>query len=193
MSCFAERDYVELFRSAFDPLWRFVRRRVTSADDADDITAEVFTVAWRRRAEWPPPAERRLWLFGVARNVLKTHQRSIYRQDRLTQRLIALGEVELGRLEPARGDDAVWVALAQLDPDDRDLLIMRAWDQLAVSEIARLLDCTANAASIRLTRARTALRVELARAGTTQDTEAEKDRGGGGHETSTRPRRETNR
>lgn len=82
VSCPAEQEYVELFRSAFDPLWRFVRRRVASADDADDVTAEIFAVAWRRRSHWPPPDERKLWLFGVARNILSTHKRSIYRQDR---------------------------------------------------------------------------------------------------------------
>ncbi len=54
----------------------------------------------------------------------------------------------------ATGSPELWAALARLSADDRDLLLMRAWDGLAVSDIAVLLDCTPNAASIRLTRAR---------------------------------------
>ncbi len=45
-------------------------------------------------------------------------------------------------------------ALDRLDPADRDLIVMQVWDGLAVLEIAALLGCTPNAASIRLHRAR---------------------------------------
>jgi len=193
VSCSSERDYLELFESSFDPLWRFIRRRVTAAEDADDVAAEVFTVAWRRRDEWPLADERRLWLYGVARNVLASHNRTNNRQLRLAGRLVELGEVEPGRPAPGMADDTLWRALARLEDADRDLLIMRAWDGLAIPEIASLLDCTANAASIRLTRARAKLRVELERLTEHDEEGTAKEGPGAGHEAGTRRSEETNR
>jgi RNA polymerase sigma-70 factor (ECF subfamily) len=52
-------------------------------------------------------------------------------------------------------------ALGSLTADDRDLLVMRAWDELTVTEMATLLDCSANAVSIRLNRARGRLATAL--------------------------------
>lgn len=152
----------ELVADAFDDVWRFVRRRVADAADADDVTAEVFATAWRRRESWPPEAERRLWLFGVARNTLANHHRSGRRREATVLRLVAQPRPDEGRDDPARRDDSVTRALAALPAAERDLLVMRAWDGLAVSEIATLLDITANAASQRLARARDRLAAELA-------------------------------
>ncbi len=193
MSCSSERDYQELFGSNFESLWRFVRRRVAVAEDADDVTAEVFTVAWRRRAEWPPPDERRLWLYGVARHVLAGHHRTNTRQRRLAGRLVDVGQVEPSSPEPTLADDTLWRALARLDHTDRDLLIMRAWDGLAIPEIASLLECTTNAASIRLTRARAKLRVELEALAEDDDPTNAKERTGAGHDLGTRRSEEPNR
>jgi RNA polymerase sigma-70 factor (ECF subfamily) len=57
----------------------------------------------------------------------------------------------------------VWRALSALTGEDRELLIMRAWDEMSVTEIALLLDCTPNAVSSRLHKARRRLTVELQR------------------------------
>lgn len=166
-------SFAGLFESSFDEVWRFVRRRVESTADADDVSGEVFAVAWRRRSELPPDEEQRLWLFGVARNVLRNHQRSLFRQRRVSAKLArAIGPDRAGRAELTERDDALWVALSRLAEAERDLLLMRAWDCLSVGEIATLLDCTPNAASVRLSKARARLRHEL----------AEKDSGTGGHE-----------
>ena len=52
-------------------------------------------------------------------------------------------------------------ALARLRPDDAELLRLWAWEQLTPAEIATVLDITANAASIRLHRARAKLKDQL--------------------------------
>lgn len=171
--------FAELFDTTFADMWRYVRRRVGSTSDADDVTAEVYAVAWRRKDELPPPDERRLWLFGVARNVVRNHHRSIFRRERLAHRLSAVAEAET--VEPIERDDALWFALARLSPDDRDLLMMRAWEQLSIGDIASLLDCTPNAASLRLHKARGRLRTELT---AEADDGAAKERGSSGHGTS---------
>ena len=167
--------FSELFDANFSDVWNYLRRRVEVSADADDLSAEVFTVAWRRRSELPPTDEQRLWLFGVARNTLHNHQRSTVRRLRLVGRL---QEHENGNgdssVDPIERDDALWHALAALTEDDRDVLLMRAWDQLSVSDMAILLGCTPNAVSLRLHKARERLKNELDRI--TEATVSQKDR-----------------
>src|SRR5213075_274525 len=112
-------------------------RRVTRAEDAADIVADVFTVAWRRIDDVPDGREARLWLYGVARNVLSNHRRVRWRQDRLTDRL--RGELRLitPAVQPADDDlDAVRAALGRLSVDDRELLQLTAWEGLTPNEVA---------------------------------------------------------
>lgn len=156
------------FRTAYDQhlteIWRFVRRRCDGPDDADDVTADVFAVAWRRRQNLPPEDEVRLWLYGVARGILANQHRSVRRRRRLHLRAVdAAATGPSGAPDPA--DDpagsALWAALATLDADDRELLLLRSWDGLAVTELAVLLDRTPNAVSLRLRKARRRLATAL--------------------------------
>ena len=152
-----------------DPLRRFLARR-TDAATAEDVLAETLLVCWRRVAELPD--EPLPWAYGVARNCLRNAERSARRQERVAARLGA------EPVDPDAPEDlALHEALAGLRPDDAELLRLWAWEQLTPAEIATVLDITANAASIRLHRAREKLK-ELLR----------KDAAGSGHEESTEGR-----
>jgi RNA polymerase sigma factor (sigma-70 family) len=148
-----ESRYASLYEAHFADIWRFSRRRCGSSQDADDATAETFAVAWRRRDE-VPTEEARLWLFGVARRVLANHRRSTDRQDKVRARLAETVGLNVPDDGPGEPRGAVWEALAALSADDRDLLIMRAWDELSVGEMAVILGCSPNAVSLRLYKAR---------------------------------------
>lgn len=146
-----------LFELHLDPVWRFARRRCATGEDADDVVAETFAVAWRRRAVLPSADDVGLWLFGVARRVLANQRRTVERQGRLHLRLASLAATESSEAAPADASSAqrqLLDALNHLDAADRELLLLRAWDGMAVQDIARLLGCTPNAASIRLHKAR---------------------------------------
>jgi RNA polymerase sigma-70 factor, ECF subfamily len=136
-----------------EPLRRFLTRR-TDAATADDVLAETLLVCWRRVAELPE--EPLPWAYGVARNCLRNAERSARRQDRVAARLAA-EPVDPGPPE----DSALHEALARLRPDDAELLRLWAWEQLTPAEIATVLGITANAASIRLHRAREKLKDSL--------------------------------
>lgn len=146
-----EAQFSALFAAHFDDLWRFARRRCASGDAADDVVAQVFAVAWRRRADLPSSAER-LWLFGVARNVLANERRSGTRQQRLRTKLTAVS-ADLMADTPAV-EAPTLPPLDVLSADEREAVQLRYWDELSVSEIAELLECSANAVSLRLHRAR---------------------------------------
>ncbi|MEV7627899.1 sigma-70 family RNA polymerase sigma factor [Actinoplanes sp. NPDC089786] len=148
-----EEHFSALFAAQFPDVWRFARRRTTSETDADDITAETFAVAWRRRDDIPG-ADARLWLFGVARRILANHRREGVRRDRLHLRLVSIDRPPEAYEDAEPSPQGLWSALAALDEDDRELLLLRAWDSLGAGEIATLLDLTPAIVSSRLHKAR---------------------------------------
>ena len=154
-----EAAFESLLAANFDDVWSFVRRRTFNSSDADDVTSQVFATAWRRRHDMPTGDERRLWLFGVARLSLSNHRRSTRRQSNLHVRLVAT--TSEAPHDDESSDGILASALAALSIEDRDILMMRAWDDLAVTEIANLLGCTPNAASLRLHKARRRLELLL--------------------------------
>jgi RNA polymerase sigma factor (sigma-70 family) len=156
-----------LYESLYPSVYAFVLRRLVGpSDDASDITAEIFTIVWRQLDRLPAPPEDRLWIFGVARRVLGRHQRSLWRRSKLLRRLE--GEASLGRRIEDSSErtltdrELVQAAVARLKPSDRDVLSLVLWERLSHSEAAQVLGCSANAVGLRLHKARSRLRQELA-------------------------------
>jgi RNA polymerase sigma factor (sigma-70 family) len=134
-------------------------------DDAGDVVAETFLVAWRRLDDVPNGDAARLWLYGTARRVLANQQRARRRRERLSERIRA-DLVPEGQPAPADPDvDAASAAFARLRADERELLALVAWEGLDAGEIAQVYGCSRNAARIRVHRARRRFARELARFG----------------------------
>jgi len=156
-------DHAESFRALYachrDDVWRYLRRR-TEHDVAEDLTTEVFVVAWRRRPDLTTDALP--WLYGVARHVLANHRRGDGRAAALTEKAgrhaLAVEDDHADRVG-VRADVAA--ALRQLPPTDREVLLLVAWEGLTSTEVARVLGCRASAARVRLHRARKRLRAVL--------------------------------
>jgi RNA polymerase sigma-70 factor, ECF subfamily len=140
---------------------RYVLRRTDGADDAADVVAETFLVAWRRLDD-APVEEVRLWLYGVARRVLANHRRGERRRSQLADQLQS--DLAGRDLAPAGQDEFAELAAAfrSLPHGDREVLALEAWEQLDAGEIAAVLGCSRNAARIRLHRARRRLRAAIA-------------------------------
>ena len=150
------------FTANFQSVHRFLARRVGSAL-ADDLAAETFAVAFRRRDSFDPSlGEPRAWLFGIATNLLRAHWRE-------EQHLLALEARIVGEPGPPvteSDDDALarWVApylaraLGLLSQDQRDVLLLHAWADLSSEEIGSALGVPAGTIRSRLSRARAELR-----------------------------------
>ncbi len=163
------RAFEDLASTVYEPLQRYLLRRVDEAT-AQDVLGDVLLVLWRRLADVPPDAALP-WSYGVARRCLANSLRAAERQDQLVRKLATV------RAAPPEAGEAfadLHLALAALPAQDRELLRLSAWEQLAPREIAVVLGCTPNAASIRLHRAGKRLRRAL-------ETGAGKDAGPGGH------------
>ncbi len=175
----ARRERFEALAPALvEPLRRYLARRTDPAT-ADDVLAETLLVCWRRLDDVPDEALP--WAYGVARNCLANAQRGVRRQERLAARVAVVDPPHPTTPGPGEdGDPDLTEALAALREEDAELLRLWAWEQLSPAEIAAVLDITANAASIRLHRARGKLKEELTRRKAEQEA---------GHEETTEGRR----
>ncbi|WP_430788651.1 RNA polymerase sigma factor [Actinoplanes sp. G11-F43] len=158
-----EQRFRHIYVGNFEAMLAYATRRVEQPEDASDVVAETFLVAWRRSRELPPGDEARLWLYGVARRVLANHHRGRTRRarlgERLRQRLATVVSRDPGHEVPQRL--AVRAALARLDETDRELVMLTIWEGLQPREVAEVLAMTPGSVRTRLSRARARLREML--------------------------------
>ena len=140
----------------------YALRRV-SRQDAADVVAETFLVAWRRLDEIHDERSALPWLYAVARRVLLSQQRATRRQQAIAERVASAERLGVPQGEGAPlGWWRLLEALAGLSEREREVLMLAAWEELSSSEAALVLDCSAAAFRIRLHRARRRLRERLA-------------------------------
>ncbi len=145
------RRFEEIAADVTEPVRRYVARRAAAAD-VDDVLSETLLALWRRLDD--VPAEHIAWAIGVARLQLANADRASRRRDRLANRIRAI-DPPCAHSEPSdEVDDAVRAVLATLRPPDAEVLRLWSWEQLEPREIAVALGITANAAAVRLHRAR---------------------------------------
>jgi RNA polymerase sigma-70 factor (ECF subfamily) len=155
----AEVRFAKLYREEGRAILEYALRRVDEREDAADVVAETFLVAWRRLGEVPLGDGARLWLYGVARLTLANLHRAERRRTRLGARLAETLRTELSaHVAPAGEAAEVLRAIGELGEDDRELLLLVSWEGLAPGEAARALGISALAARSRLHRARRKLR-----------------------------------
>lgn len=135
------------------PLVRGYAVRRTTPADGDDITAEVFLLAWTKLHAITPGKERP-WLLGCARNIVRERVRADARRQ---HRETAAASGQALSTDPSdrwASDLSVLEVLARLPENDRELLTLLAWEDLPLSEAAAVLGITAATARVRLFRAR---------------------------------------
>jgi RNA polymerase sigma-70 factor, ECF subfamily len=145
-----ERWLEELWTAHAGRLRAYLQRRVATAD-VDDLLSEVFLVAWRHRKQ--KPNADLPWLYGIARKVVSTHYRASERRGRLRTRIEFEGRSGISTWMPSSHLE-LSSALEALEPDDREILLLSAWEGLTPSEIAKALGTTSPAMRMRLSRAR---------------------------------------
>ncbi|GIG27772.1 RNA polymerase sigma factor [Cellulomonas marina] len=149
--------YEDLVRTHLRDVHRYLVRRA-GAGDAEDLTAEVLTVAWRRRADVPAGAELP-WLYRTAGFVLANHRRKVVPLP------VADVPERLDDDDPAWRavqDDAVRRALSGLSPRDREVLLLHAWEGLTGAALGAVLGVSTGGADAALSRARSRLRAAWA-------------------------------
>lgn len=144
--------FEELFARYRDPLFGFFRRRLESRPRAEDLTQDVFLAVMRAASRYEPRALVRTYLYGIALKLLSAERRRHRDVDHAAEPSVAV-----------RPEEALWIreALDRLDANDREILMLREYEQLSYAEIAELLRIPLNTVRSRLFRSRMALKSYL--------------------------------
>lgn len=153
------RAFTALYNAHYGAVLGFVRRRLPDAS-AEDVVADVFTTVWRRLDD--VPAEPRPWLYGVARHTLLTAQRGHARRAALSVRIASQPPGPTPDHSEGIADSLDLVAAWQrLSAAHQEAIALVTHDGLTGAEAAQVLGCSRSAFSVRLVRARRALRTFL--------------------------------
>ena len=150
------------------PLYSYLRFHLPSPDLAEDLTAEVFLRALKSFPRFDPAlGSPRAWLFRIAQNVLRDHQR----QARRRQVVPLSGMRDLEYDAPSPEERLLWeeevagllAGVAELSPADREVIGLCYGSELSMTEAGEILGLSAAATRTRLWRALARLRKVLIR------------------------------
>lgn len=162
--------YSEFFRRHVGSITKYAVRRCGSPEDVADLVAECFLVALQASHKYVPETDTALpWLFGISRRLVAKQRRKHAGNRRLEVKasnafpaFTASEENEIASaIDASRQAPRLAKAMAALTAAERDVLELVAYDGLSPSEAAAALDITPNAARLRLSRARRAVRVMI--------------------------------
>ncbi|WP_019148831.1 RNA polymerase sigma factor [Timonella senegalensis] len=149
--------FADLFSDYAMLINRYIYRR-TSSQDVEDLTAETFATAWRKRGEIPREFALQ-WLYRTAGFLVANHNR----KNRPT--LLENFPDVASDADPAAAvieDVVLRQAFYALSERDRQVLLLAAWEGLNAEDIARVLEVSPGAAAVALSRARTRLAASFA-------------------------------
>jgi RNA polymerase sigma-70 factor (ECF subfamily) len=161
--------FAAIYDRYFAEIYRYVAGRL-GPDVADDLAAETFTDAFRKRAQFQPSrGALRPWLYGIATNLVARHRRVEARRLNAVARADRRASAEPGdpadlaaaRVSAQQLRKPLARALAQLPDHDRDVLLLVSLADLSYEEVAAALGIPAGTVGSRLNRARRKVRTAL--------------------------------
>ena len=165
----APLDLQQAYREHADFVWRSLQRMGVPSADLEDLLQEVFLVAHRKRERYAPDARLTTWLFAIALRVAKRHRRRPWFSR---ERPLASIAAEPGHaltperaLEHNQRQAELARALATLRPERCAVFVMFELEDVALRDIAVLMDTPLGTVCSRLHAARKDLERALRRGG----------------------------
>jgi RNA polymerase sigma factor (sigma-70 family) len=160
--------FAAVFERHFSLVHRFLCVRA-GVDPAADLASETFAIAFRRRADYDlERPDARPWLIGIAVNLVRQARRSERRLNRALARLsgerVFHEDSPEARHEPHGNVTALDEVLAELAPEDRDLLLLFACLEFSYEQIAETMSLPIGTVRSRVHRLRSKLRGSLTEA-----------------------------
>lgn len=148
--------FSELFSRYKQPVFGFFRRRVADPAQAEELAQETFLAILRASSRYEPRSLFRTYLYAIGFKILGAHRRKTAFRATFLGAATGFREPTL----PAIADAELLLreAVGKLERLDREILLLREFEQLSYSEIAALLTLPVNTVRSRLFRARIALR-----------------------------------
>ncbi|MEU0565284.1 RNA polymerase sigma factor [Nonomuraea sp. NPDC005983] len=161
----------ERFATVFDVHYEEIRRYIGRRLDpgvAEDLAAETFLIAFRRRTRFDAARGGvRAWLYGIATNLIGRHRRAELRRYRAMARTgpppddSGHDQLVADRLSAEVTAARLAEALAGLSRGERDVVLLIAYGELTYDEVAAALGVANGTVASRLSRARAKLRNAL--------------------------------
>ncbi|MGH2609220.1 MAG: RNA polymerase sigma factor [Tepidiformaceae bacterium] len=156
----------EIFESHYRAVFRFVRYRLRGADEAEDIAAQVFEVAYGKAHQFDfrgVPIE--AWLLGIARNLVRDHARKLGRRGPSAELDEVRTPPEPDQSEHVDLQQDLRVAMQSLTADQQEVIALRFLLDKSVTETATLMDRSEDAVKNLQRRALAALHRSLTGSG----------------------------
>jgi RNA polymerase sigma-70 factor (ECF subfamily) len=164
-------DIEAIYREYFGAVWRGLRRLGVPEASLEDAAQDVFLIVYRRAKEFAGRSSLRTWIYGIAVRVAKDYRRS---QTRHTQRVERLAEhlsltppssrTPADEVERREANRLLHAALARLNEERREVLVLVELEQLPVRDAATALGIRVRTCQRRLRAARTEFELALSRA-----------------------------
>lgn len=153
----------ELFERHHGPLYGFLFKLTGHRMAAEDITQIVFQRMLKYRHTYRDEGSFTAWMYHLARRCAANHFRRTQTTPDATDPIVLqswLDEAPHAGLRASASDDhaALHAALARLDHQDREVLLLSRFQDLSFAEVAGILGCSVGAAKVRAHRALHALR-----------------------------------
>ena len=154
-----------IFDRHFESVFMFCSRRVDRTT-AEDVAGETFRRAFEGRHSYDVGrADARPWLFGIARNIMRHDARRSVREAAAYGRLRNIsGSADtdpatftVDALEARSSFARLRNALALLDPEELEPLLLHAWDDLSYKEVAEVMGIPVGTVRSRIHRTRAKL------------------------------------
>lgn len=166
VSVATDLDFEAVYRAQAPSVYRFCLTQLRDVMVAEDAAADVFAAALRA---WPPVEHGsgvKVWLFGIARNVVADHYRAARRRERLHQ-LLNRRHRTTTRPDPEAAvelrDDVrrVGEVIATLKPRDQTLLGLRVASDMSHADVAHVMGMSEEAVRVAIHRAIKKIRTQL--------------------------------
>lgn len=157
-----------LFDRHVDVIHGYLSRRVGAAL-AEELTAETFARAFARRGSFVAFHDSAgPWLYGIATNLVRNARRAERRQLQAYGRVAGISSGQANDFDQADARvDALHAAprlvgaLLELEPGDREALLLFVWQDLSYQEVATALGIPAGTVASRINRSRSRMRASL--------------------------------
>ncbi|MGE3076104.1 MAG: RNA polymerase sigma factor [Dehalococcoidia bacterium] len=149
-----ESAFESIYLETVDSVYGYLRGQCRNDATAEDLVANVYLKAWKSAASYRQGSNNyQRWLFTIARNELVDH----WRRNREVSPFDDLNFADSGTvpMDDAMGEDysAISEALGRLNAEQREVVILRFFNELSHAEIARILGKREGAVRAQLLRA----------------------------------------
>ena len=163
------------------PLFCFAYRMLQRQEDARDICQETFLRVLKKAHRFREGSKFSTWMYQIALNLCRDQLRkrrrwsTILAEDReLNEQTDIPPDVRLASDDPSRQVEkrqktrALQLALKEIPPEQREVLIMKEYEGLKFKEIAEILDAPESTVKSRMYYGLTGLKTALSRQGITE-------------------------